>query len=288
MKTRSLSVVRGALGSVMVECNRAMPLRVLQQWPRVAVDEKPGVLACLEQDPEGCPPQPLLDHAGREILEALSQPCDETQQLTFGGQDMTVIRDAQGNPTCLEFLCRSSKTDPFRRSVIVKVAPASADSPMCPVRAVDRYLRQSHHHAPDQPLFRLSHGSFITRNRINIMIKRLARRAGFDTSRVVWPTHSMRAGGATSLSFLGVLAHQIQLLGRWQSDCYLRYLVISADAPHLQHEVLRPAPGHPVRSGPVQGASSNSGRSVRVRQGVYGAVLLARPNPPTVGRPAAK
>ena len=71
--------------------------------------------------------------------------------------------------------------------------------------------------------------SLITRSRVDAMIKRLAHAAGFDTSRSRWSTHSMRAGGATSLSFLGVPAHIIRAYGRWHSDSMLRYLSISHD-----------------------------------------------------------
>ena len=39
----------------------------------------------------------------------------------------------------------------------------------------------------------------------------------------------MRAGGATSLSFLGIPAHTIRAFGRWHSDSLLRYLSISHD-----------------------------------------------------------
>lgn len=143
--------------------------------------------------------------------------------------DMTVFRDADGVPTRLEFWCRSSKTDIFRRSVTIIVDAAGPSAEICPARAVGRYLAATRGFHQSEPLFRLQDGTYITRARVDSMIKKLAHRAGFDTRNTVWSTHSMRAGGATTLSFLGVPGHIIQLLGRWKSDCYVRYLSISAD-----------------------------------------------------------
>ena len=143
--------------------------------------------------------------------------------------DITVLRDRTGQLSALEFRCRSSKGDPFRRSVTIRVSAAGPDAPMCPVRAMVAYLEATTHFAANEPLFRHHDGSYITRSRVDAMIKRLAHAAGFDTSRSRWSTHSMRAGGATSLSFLGVPAHIIRAYGRWHSDSMLRCLSISHD-----------------------------------------------------------
>ena len=40
-------------------------------------------------------------------------------------------------------------------------------------------------------------------------------------------THSFRAGGATNLANLGVPDYVIQIMGRWRSDAYKRYLHFS-------------------------------------------------------------
>jgi len=152
--------------------------------------------------------------------------------------DITIIRDHHGNFSSLEFFCRASKTDTFRRSVTIVVAAAAPGTPMCPVAIVARYLQASNDFAGNEPLFRIHDGSYLTRVRVDTMIKDLARRSGFDITNARWTTHSMRAGGATSLSFLGIPAHVIQLLGRWKSDCYIRYLSISHDGRRdLAHQM---------------------------------------------------
>jgi hypothetical protein len=95
---------------------------------------------------------------------------------------------------------------------------------MCPVRAMVAYSEATTHFVANEPLFRHHDGSYITRSRVDAVVKRLAH-----ASRSRWSTHSMRAGGATSLSFLGIPAHTIRAFGQWHSDSMLRCLSISHD-----------------------------------------------------------
>ena len=39
-------------------------------------------------------------------------------------------------------------------------------------------------------------------------------------------THSFRRGGATALAATGTPAHIIQIMGRWQSNAFIRYIEI--------------------------------------------------------------
>ena len=96
--------------------------------------------------------------------------------------DITILRDRAGQLSALEFRCRSSKGDPFRRSVTIRVSAAGPDAPMCPVRAMATYLEATTHFTANEPLFRHADGSYITRSRVDAVIKRLAHAAGFDTS----------------------------------------------------------------------------------------------------------
>jgi len=170
-----------------------------------------------------------------EVATEKIREFDSTEHARRG--DITIVRDHHGNLSSLEFFCRASKTDVFRRSVTIVVAAAEPGTPMCPVAAVARYLDATDFPG-SEPLFRIADGSFLTRGRVDSMIKDLAGRSGFDTTNARWTTHSMRAGGATSLSFLGVPAHVIQLLGRWKSECFLRYLSISHDGRRdLAHQM---------------------------------------------------
>lgn len=136
--------------------------------------------------------------------------------------DVSIYRAADGRATHFEYLIRQSKTDTAGRGQTIKVF-ATGDT-FCPVRAMDRYLQlfklSTAHHA--QPLFRRWDGGLLTRDRVNQVIKGLSLKAGFDPRR--YSTHSMRAGGATTLSLLGVAPYVIKQLGRWSSDAYTAYI----------------------------------------------------------------
>ena len=49
--------------------------------------------------------------------------------------------------------------------------------------------------------------------------------ASFTNVRI--NTHSFRIGGASALAAAGVPVAQIQILGRWSSDCFIKYIRLS-------------------------------------------------------------
>ena len=69
------------------------------------------------------------------------------------------------------------------------------------------------------PIFTFKNGTYLTRDRL---ARFLARH--FVDTRI--NTHSFRIGGATALSQAGIPDSQIQILGRWRSNCFVRYLRI--------------------------------------------------------------
>ena len=77
------------------------------------------------------------------------------------------------------------------------------------------------------PLFVDSDLTVLTRNRFIGYVHHLLSRLGTDVSR--YNGHSFRIGAATSAA-AGVEDHLIQLLGRWSSTCYTRYIHTSEEA----------------------------------------------------------
>ena len=126
-----------------------------------------------------------------------------------------------------DFNIRCSKTDVYRRSVLLRIFGVGPTAEHCPARAVRQYLDATSERPANSPLFALSNGKYVTRNMVNDMIKRLCGLAGFDPAK--YSTHSMRAGGASSLALSGVDSATIRKLGRWESDCFIRYITISDD-----------------------------------------------------------
>lgn len=121
------------------------------------------------------------------------------------------------NLTIMIIRIRASKTDPFRLGCNIRVG-ATGDR-CCPVRAMSRYL--SVHPMPMGPLFIFSSHRFITRIDIVNMLGRCL--PGVPNIN----THSFRIGGASAAASAGITDSTIQILGRWSSDAYRRYLRLS-------------------------------------------------------------
>lgn len=126
--------------------------------------------------------------------------------------------------TNMSILLRTSKTDPFRKTVTVRIGHA------VPVQAMLTYLRVHPVLVQAQPnlnapLFVSSLSSLqpLTRDIVIKVTRHLLSGLGLDEKEFFG--HSFRKGGATSLSKAGVAESVIQLVGRWTSDCYKLYIV---------------------------------------------------------------
>ena len=108
---------------------------------------------------------------------------------------------------------KGSKTDPFRVGTVITI-PSMA-STLCPVLAMLRYII---HARKTGPLFTFISGTYLTREHVQDIFAR------YLGNSVNINTHSLRIGGATLLSKVGVPEHVIQKIGRWSSECYKKYV----------------------------------------------------------------
>ena len=178
-------------------------------------------------------------------------------------------------PDRLYLTLPTSKTDPFRRGITLTIAAAAqepSDDPhsdtckTCAVAALYRLL-DKWPAPPHTPLFSNTH--LTTDNTTN------GHLASFDRSHVVnklrellaqagitghYSGHSFRRGAATWARQAGIPDDDIQLLGRWKSNAYKRYIEVCPehihsvsrrlqafspqnDTPHPTRSQLAPAPG---------------------------------------------
>ena len=91
---------------------------------------------------------------------------------------------------------------------------------ICPVRHLLYYL-SLRGYEPD-PLFAFPTLSPIPRQFFSKHLNKLISFSGFQGSR--YKSHSLRIGGASYYASLGYTNTQIQILGRWDSDAFIKYI----------------------------------------------------------------
>jgi integrase len=142
----------------------------------------------------------------------------------------------------------ASKTDPFRMGITITIAAASDAA--CPVKSL-RHLFEKYPLPSYSPLFTLSCDpwaaidSAFTRTKVISRLRAILLELGVSGN---YSGHSFRRGAATWARSIGIPDADLQLLGRWKSDAYKRYIEVHPE--HVYHvsrrlQTLPPPPeGH--------------------------------------------
>ena len=117
-----------------------------------------------------------------------------------------------------------SKTDIDRFGVDVPLF--ATGSSLCPVHWLHHAWNEAPNKHPHAPLFQDQTGRPVSYQQMLYFLRALLPKVGVPADRV--GLHSLRIGGATSLALLGVPAHIIKTLGRWESISYQLYTRTSA------------------------------------------------------------
>ncbi|CAC5424848.1 unnamed protein product [Mytilus coruscus] len=155
--------------------------------------------------------------------------------LRYG--EITVIKSEQFEPAinlCISdisfkdnvanFHLQQSKTDPFRKGIDIQLH--KINSHICPYRVLKRYLEirktfMSSYQNTD-PLF-VSIGNLAMEREFFITkIRHVLELCGYDPKN--FSGHSFRIGAGTAAGQANIEDHMIKTLGRWSSDCYVRYI----------------------------------------------------------------
>ena len=108
---------------------------------------------------------------------------------------------------------RHSKTDPFFTGCTIRIG--STLNPVCSVMAMRRYLQLRGDSRG--PLFTFQDGSQLTRLVMSNLLSTCFPDCSLDS-------HSFRIGGASAAASGGLSDAAIQILGRWSSEAFKRYL----------------------------------------------------------------
>ena len=149
-----------------------------------------------------------------------NEPFDPSRHLTLS--DVNSHQSPTGEHYWTVRL-KQSKTDQRREGVTLYMS--HTNHVVCPACAMKSNvaLQQSRPQKPkDSPLFLLEHQQVLTRQHLVTFVSHLLRLVGIDPT--AYSGHSFRIGGATSASLAGLKDYEIQMLGRWKSDCYKTYV----------------------------------------------------------------
>ena len=136
------------------------------------------------------------------------------------------------DPSHMKVSIRKSKTDPFRQGCTITIW--ATHTAICPIQAMERFL--SRYLYTQGPLFRLSNGSLLSRQRLSGYLQAALPSLNLNT-------HSFRLGGASAAAAMGIPDSTIQILGRWVSNAYRTYLHLPDST--IQHACVRMAQSSP-------------------------------------------
>ena len=156
--------------------------------------------------------------SGEFTVTSDSQP-DLSTCLTPG--DIAI--DNHSSPKIMRVGIKQSKTDPFRAGIDIYLGCTNTE--LCPIVAVLSYMavRESEVGPP----FRFNDGKHWTRQRLVHQVRTALQAQGIDSSR--YSGHSFRIGAATTAAAAEIEDSTIQMLGRWQSSAFLRYIRMRRD-----------------------------------------------------------
>ena len=126
--------------------------------------------------------------------------------------------DNRKTPRLPQLSLKESKTDPFKQSV--KVYLGATDTPVCPIKAILSYL--SRRGKKPGPLFITKRGTHWTGTMFCVGLKSLM--SDLKLNKHHYNTHSLRIGAATSAYLAKLPETHIQMLGRWRSNSFKRYI----------------------------------------------------------------
>ena len=154
-----------------------------------------------------------------------------SQQTVMRIRHITFQQNGNKENYAMKIFLPASKTDIFRQGVTLTIPCNCEQCKICPVhetlRLIELYKKHSLPCKPECPLFQFPNGNILNRNDVRKMLKFLCNE--INVKEESFSGHSFRKGGATSLALNKAPDWVIQLLGRWKSSSYKRYIKTPED-----------------------------------------------------------
>ncbi|XP_078542398.1 integrase/recombinase xerD homolog [Lissotriton helveticus] len=131
------------------------------------------------------------------------------------------VRDVRATAESVEIFLHSSKTDQSGKGRNITLQRLGNDS-YCPVSLLAAFL----HRRPQTDGLLLIHSdcSPVTKYQVEHVMQGCLFLAGYTIEGAKFSTHSFRIGAATTAFRAGLPAETIKKVGRWESNCYRRYV----------------------------------------------------------------
>ena len=123
------------------------------------------------------------------------------------------------SPLYMTVRCKFSKTDPFGGGHTLYLF--STHTHTCPVAGMKKYLSLKKYD-PHAPLLCVGDGTPLACSKCVKMLRSVLQKLGFQPT--IYTGHSFRIGAATTTAATGLSDYLIKALGRWSSECYVRYI----------------------------------------------------------------
>lgn len=156
------------------------------------------------------------------LLRAGEFVVTDSSQVVPTISDVNIKKTLDGQEYMTLYI-NKSKTDQKQEGIVLYCGHASHK--VCAVCSMKKNLQlqnQQHGTQSSSHLFRLATGLPVSRENLRLFLTSLLGLLGIPADH--YSTHSFRIGGATSAAIAGLKDFEIQLLGRWSSDCYKRYI----------------------------------------------------------------
>jgi len=146
------------------------------------------------------------------------QDYDPSVHLSYNN----LSNDSRGDsPSVVQVHIKQSKTDPFCKGI--RLCLGNTDSDVCPLKAILPYMVTRG--TKLGPFFLTTDNKPLTCQRFHTSLSNLLDKIGLPARD--YNIHSFRIGAATTAKDAGVSDTHIQMIGRWQSSAYQRYIQTS-------------------------------------------------------------
>ena len=134
-----------------------------------------------------------------------------------------VAIDNKDSPQLVSLHLRHAKTDQLGKGAYIYLSRTNNDQ--CPVAALLAYIAVRGQ--DPGPLFRLANGSPLLKEQFVRSVREALLTLAYNGAS--YAGHSFRIGAATTAAAAGVEDSTIQILGRWSSDAFKRYIRLSQE-----------------------------------------------------------